>query len=53
MLAYTLQHIDQVSVRIDVVQSAPDDEALCDADVLCAHFSPTKVPIFSVMDNYP
>ena len=46
MLADSLQYIDQVGVRIDVVQSAGDDEALCDADVLRTHFGPTEIPIF-------
>jgi len=34
MLADALQNIDEVGVRIDAVQSAGDDQALRDADVL-------------------
>ena len=44
MLADPLQHIDQVGVRIDAVQSAGDDQALDDADVLGAEFGPTEEP---------
>lgn len=51
MLADTLQDIDEISVRIDAVQSAGDDQTLRDADLLGAEFGPTEVPVFSPHRN--
>ena len=42
-----LQHIDQVSVGIDAVQSASDDEALHDAKMLGAELGPAEQPVFA------
>ena len=44
MFADPLQHIDEVGVRIDAVQSAGDDQTLDDADVLGAEFGPAEEP---------
>jgi hypothetical protein len=49
VLAHTLQHIDEVRVRIDPVQTAGDDQALNDARVFGADFGPTEEPIFFFM----
>ena len=45
MLADPLQHIDQIGIRIDVVQSVGDDQALHDTDVLGAQFGPATIPV--------
>jgi hypothetical protein len=37
-----LEHIDQIRVWIDAVQSARDDQTLDDPDVSCAEFGPAK-----------
>ena len=42
MLADPLQNIDQVSVRIDAVQTAGHDQTLSDTDVLRAELCPTE-----------
>jgi hypothetical protein len=42
MYGDALEHIDQIRVRIDAMQSARNDQTLNDADVSCAEFSPTK-----------
>ena len=47
----TLQHVDEVGVRIDVVQPESDDEALHDPDVLRAELGPTKIPVFPAERN--
>ena len=39
-----LQHIDQVGVWVDAVQSASDDQTLDDADVFGAEFGPAEEP---------
>ena len=44
MLADPLQHIDEIGVRIDAVESAGDDQALDDADVLGAELGPAEEP---------
>ena len=46
-----LEHIDEISIRIDAVQSTRDDQTLDDADVLGAEFSPTEKPGFSTHGN--
>ncbi len=45
MLADALEHIDQVVVRIDVVQPTGDDQALEDADVPGPQLGPAEQPI--------
>ena len=42
VLTNTLQHIDQIIIRIDVVQTAGGDQALQDADLLGAEFRPAE-----------
>jgi hypothetical protein len=42
MFADSLQCIDEIGVGINVVQSAGDDQALDDADVLGAEFGPAE-----------
>ena len=44
VLPHTLQHVDQLGVGIDAVQSAGDHQALNNADVFSAEFRPTKEP---------
>jgi len=42
VLTDTLQHIDEIVVGIDPVQSASDDQTLHDTDVMGADFGPAK-----------
>ena len=42
MFADSLQHIDEISVGINAVQSAGDDQTLDDADVLGAELGPAE-----------
>lgn len=51
MLADALQNIDEIRIGIDSVQSACDDQALHDPDVLGTEFGPTEVPMFSSHRN--
>jgi hypothetical protein len=44
MFADPLQPIDETSVRVDAVQSARDDQALDDANVLRPEFGPAEKP---------
>jgi hypothetical protein len=49
----TLQYINKVNVGINTVHFTGDNEALDDANVLCADFRPTKHPIlFPHWDRY-
>ena len=52
MLTNALQHIDEIVIGIDVVQSARHQQALHDTDVLGAEFGPTE-PIFATHRNHP
>jgi len=52
MQADTLQNIDEVIVRVDVVQAARDEQALHDPDVLGAKLGPTEVPVFPAHRNH-
>jgi len=52
MLPDTLQHIDEVGARIDLVESASDDQALDDADVLGAELGPAEELVFPVMKSF-
>jgi hypothetical protein len=45
MRVNALQYIDQVSVRINVVQSAGDNQALDGTDTFRADFRPVKQPV--------
>ncbi len=51
-MADALQHIDQIGVRIDAVQSAGDDQALDDTDVFGAELGPAEEPRFSAHGNH-
>ena len=53
MLTNALQHIDEVVVWIDVMQSACHQQALRDANMLRAKFGPTKQPVFAAYRNHP
>ena len=46
-----LQHVDEIIVRVNVVQAAGDQQALHDADVPGAELSPGKKPIAVVHRN--
>ena len=45
MLAHTLQHIDEVRVRVDALQTARGDQALHNSNVLGTNFGPTEEPV--------
>ena len=45
MLTDSLQHIDQIVVGIDLVESAGDDQALHDPDLPGAQFGPAEQPV--------
>jgi hypothetical protein len=49
VLADTLQHVDEVVLRIDVVQPAFGLQALHDADMPGVWFRPAEQPIFPTM----
>ena len=53
MLTNTLQHIDEIVIRIDVMQSACHQQALHDANMLRAKFGPTEQPISATHRNHP
>ena len=42
-----LQNVDEISVRVDAVHLAGDDESLKDAHVLRADFGPAKEPVLA------
>ena len=48
----SLQHVDEVGVGVDSVQTTGDDEGLDDADVLGAEFGPAEEPGFSLMHRF-
>ena len=47
MLTNPLQYIDEIIVRIDVMQPTGHQQALHDTDVLGAEFGPTEQPVFA------
>ena len=53
MLAHALEHIDQVVIGIDPMQPAGDDQALDNAHVFRAQFSPAEQPRLLVMEMFP
>ena len=53
MLTNPLQHINEIIVRIDVMQSACHQQALHDANMLRAKFGPTEQPISAAHRNHP
>jgi hypothetical protein len=52
MLADTLEHVDEIVVRIDLVQPTGRNQALDDADVLGAELGPAEHPIFPIMPTF-
>ena len=52
MLTDALQDIDEVVVRIDLVQPAGHDQALHDPDVFGPEFGPTEHPVFAIMQSF-
>ena len=53
MLTNALQYIDEIIVRIDVMQPTGDQQALHDANMLRAKFGPTRQPVFAAHRNHP
>ena len=53
MLTNTLQHINEIVIRIDVMQSACHQQALHDANVPGAEFGPAEQPISATHRNHP
>ena len=53
MLTNTLQHIDEIVIRIDVMQPTGDQQALHDANVPGAKFGPTEQPISATHRDHP
>ena len=49
----TLQHIDEISVRINPMQATRDDQALDNAHVLGTDFRPIEQPRLSIMEMFP
>ena len=45
VLIDALQHINQVSIGLNVVQLADRQQTLNDAEPLCANFCPSKQPV--------
>ena len=52
LLADALEHVDEVVVRIDLVQPAGGDQASHHADVFGADLGSTEEPRFPVMSSY-
>lgn len=48
-----LQHIDQIVVGIDLVESAGDDQALHDPDLPGTEFGPAEQPVAATHWNGP
>ena len=53
MLSHTLEHIDEIGIRIDAVQSASNNQALDNADVFSAKFCPAKEPGLAAHGDNP
>ena len=51
MLADTLQYVDEVVVRIDVVEPTGRQQALHNADMLGAQLGPAEQPVFFHRDD--
>lgn len=43
----SLQHINQVCVRINILQTAIDQQTVDNRNMLCTRFRPTKKPALS------
>ncbi|GAB1425839.1 hypothetical protein MASR2M16_30730 [Thauera terpenica] len=52
VLADALEHVDEIVVRIDFVESTGRNQALDDADMLGAELGPAEHPIFSLMPTF-
>ena len=50
MQADALQHVDQIGVRIDVVQFAGTDQALDDPNMFSPQFGPAEQPVFAPLE---
>ena len=53
MLTNPLQYIDEIVIRIDVMQSACHQQALRDANVLRAEFGPAEQAISAAHRDHP
>ena len=53
MLADALEHVDQIGIRIDVMQLAGRDQALDDADVFGAKLGPAEEPGLAFREAFP
>ena len=53
MLADALQDIDQIGVGVDTLQLARHQQALDDADLFGAQFTPAEQPVLSFMERFP
>jgi hypothetical protein len=47
MLTHALEDVDQIRIRVDVVQSAGHDQTLSDSDVLGTELCPTEQKILA------
>jgi hypothetical protein len=45
----TLQDIDKIHIRIDVLKSVRGDQRLGDTDVMCADFGPAEYPVSPII----
>ena len=52
VLSDALQDIDQIVIRVDVVQPTGDDQALQDADVAGTEFGPAEHPVAATHRNH-
>jgi hypothetical protein len=52
LLGHALQHLDQVRVRVDVVQPAGGDQALYHPDQCCADLGPAEQLIAPAQRNH-
>jgi len=53
VLSDPLQHVDQVVVRVDLVQATRCQQALQYSDVPGAQFGPAEQPVTSFMERFP
>ena len=48
-----LPNIDEVGIRVDTLQLTRHQQALYDADMLGAQFTPAEQPVSAVMESFP
>jgi hypothetical protein len=48
----SLQHIDQIGMRIDIMQPAGDQQALYNANLFSPDLGPGAQPIFTFMQSF-